>query len=160
MTQDEINQILEAYADALIRQYINKPKARATIKMFADGFLANGLLWQIEEAFDLSIATGKQLDILGKYIGIDRKFLGFNIKPGQYFAFSVDILEDDNNEAAGFNIDNFNTNTYWLTKDSFDSAGFLLGDEIYRFLLQLKIIKNNTTFTLKNVDDILKASNR
>lgn len=58
-------------ANLLIIQYHNKPKAIATIKTLSSMFPTNIIL-SVINGFNLETAVGKQLDILGKYIGVDR----------------------------------------------------------------------------------------
>lgn len=60
------------YADLLIIQYHGKPKARSMIEAIIDQYLMNQLPQKLEEAFDLETAVGKQLDILGKRLGVTR----------------------------------------------------------------------------------------
>lgn len=60
------------YADLLILQYKTQPKARATIKALTEKVVDDGLLLDVINGFNLQTAVGKQLDILGKYIGLSR----------------------------------------------------------------------------------------
>ena len=60
------------YADLLILQYRTQPKARATISALTEEVISNGLLLDVINGFNLLTAVGKQLDILGKYIGLSR----------------------------------------------------------------------------------------
>ena len=60
------------YADLLIIQYHGKPKARSMIEALVDQVLMNQIPQKLEEAFDLETAVGKQLDILGKRLGVTR----------------------------------------------------------------------------------------
>lgn len=72
-TQD----ILNYYADLLILQYKTQPKARETIKALVTEVYSNGLLLDLIDAFNIDTAVGKQLDILGKYIGLNRTVKDF-----------------------------------------------------------------------------------
>lgn len=60
------------YADLLIIQYHGKPKARSMIEALVNQVLMNQIPQKLEEAFDLETAVGKQLDILGKRLGVTR----------------------------------------------------------------------------------------
>lgn len=77
------------YADLLILQYKTQPKARATISALTEKVIADGLLLDVINGFDLLTAEGKQLDILGKYIGLSR-----NVKKEVSSPATV-ILTDD-----------------------------------------------------------------
>lgn len=55
----------------LIIQYNGKPKASATIEALAKMF-PDKLIMQVRDAFNLDTATGKALDTLAKYVGVNR----------------------------------------------------------------------------------------
>jgi hypothetical protein len=65
-------ELCDYYAALLILQYRNKPKAVATVKATIPTATLNGLPQKVADGFDIETAVGKQLDILGKYIGFDR----------------------------------------------------------------------------------------
>ena len=67
----------EYLSNLLIIQYFNKPKAKATIESVARMFPTD-LILSIRDGFDLETATGKQLDILAKYIGVERGYTNSN----------------------------------------------------------------------------------
>lgn len=70
MTPDQ--ELQEYYANLLIIQYRGRPHARAMIKAFVKQMLMNQIPQKMEDAFDLEQAIGKQLDILGKRLGVTR----------------------------------------------------------------------------------------
>lgn len=59
------------YSNLLIMQYHNKPKAKATIEASV-GLLPDDLILEVINGFNIETAVGKQLDILGIYVGVDR----------------------------------------------------------------------------------------
>lgn len=69
-------EIINYYAGLLILQYRGSPNAYATIQTLVGPEIMDQLPTQVQDAFNLPTAVGKQLDILGKYIGISRN--GFN----------------------------------------------------------------------------------
>ncbi len=69
MTTDDI---AEYYANLLIIQYRNKPKAAAMMKALVKPVLIDQMPVAVMNAFDIDGAVGVQLDTLGKYIGISR----------------------------------------------------------------------------------------
>ena len=73
------------YSNLLILQYHNKPKARATIEATTD-LMPDNLIQDVISGFDINTAAGKQLDILGEYIGLDRNYIDDG---------SVTLLSDD-----------------------------------------------------------------
>ena len=61
------------YADLLILQDKTQPKARATIQALIKELYGSGSLLAIVNGYGLDTAVGKQLDIIGKYIGLKRQ---------------------------------------------------------------------------------------
>lgn len=59
------------YSNLLILQYHNKPKAKATVEATV-GLLPDELIQEVITGFNIETAVGKQLDILGIYVGVDR----------------------------------------------------------------------------------------
>lgn len=58
----------------LIIQYANKPKAAETIKALGKMF-PDELILKVRDAFDLETATGVMLDVLAKYLGVNRSYV-------------------------------------------------------------------------------------
>lgn len=73
------------YSNLLILQYHNKPKARATIEATTD-LMPDNLIQGVINGFDINTAVGKQLDILGEYVGVDRNYISNG---------AVTLLSDD-----------------------------------------------------------------
>lgn len=74
--KDLTKNINDYYANLLIIQYHNKAKAQATIKLMARFLWANMLFLQIRDAFDWKTAVGKQLEIIGEWVGVNRFYDG------------------------------------------------------------------------------------
>jgi hypothetical protein len=63
-----------AYIDLLIKQYWEQPNARAEIGAAADRWEPiRDLMASFPAAFDVDIATGDQLDIIGRIVGMPRE---------------------------------------------------------------------------------------
>lgn len=75
MTLDEI---VEYYVNLLIIQYRDKIKARATIDLSVRPVLMDLLPLDVESAFGIDDAEGDQLDVLGKYAGVQRSNRDFS----------------------------------------------------------------------------------
>jgi len=71
-------EIINYYADLLILQYRDRPKAYATMQAVADPFVMDQLPAAVQSAFDINTAVGVQLDLLGKYAGVSRVVNTFN----------------------------------------------------------------------------------
>lgn len=85
-----MSEYTDYYADLLILQYKTQPKARATISALTDKVIADGLLLDVINGFNIDTAVGKQLDILGQYIGLSR------IVKEKVGAPGTIVLSDDN----------------------------------------------------------------
>lgn len=70
-------EVLNYYADLLILQYRTQEKARKTIKALVQEAYSDGILSDVINGFNIDTASGKQLDILGKYIGLNRVVKSF-----------------------------------------------------------------------------------
>ena len=146
MTSEEITNY---YVDWLILQYRMKPKARKTIAAFAREVVADLLHLRLVEAFDLDTASGAQLDILGKYIGLARTYITGELNQ-EYFGFAdYDPKNPQNpNGFRDYKSEFINSRGVWL-QYGFDTAKTaLLDDTDYRALLKLKILSNTTDTTL------------
>lgn len=123
----------------LIIQYADKPKAVSTITAITEEFeeiydTAN----LFADAFDVDSAVGKQLDIIGKIVGISR-VVKFAV-PKTYFGFSDNILSYPMGNK-------FNTLVSYPFKNKFEFpyTDGTLNDYNYRLFIKAKIIKNYTT---------------
>ena len=158
LTSQEIEDLIQSYVNLLIIQYADKPNAKQQIEDYTRGIVNNDIFGQIQDAFNLDTAVGDQLDILGKYIGIDRNGQQQEITEGIDF-FSV--LADDvtkNDDAVG-TVDStqfLNFTSHILCAELTDSTtSQVLDDEAYRFILKLRIIQNAINHSDKEIDDAI-----
>jgi Protein of unknown function (DUF2612) len=152
---DTVAQLVLYYQQLLILQYANQPKAVATIGVLVDEILQNGLIFQLETAFDLDTAVGAQLDILGQYIGVTRYYKAINF-PAGYFGF-VTTSNQTSAGQKGFCLSStFNSDTgNFLTTSEVPGNDQQLSDDNYRVLLQFQIICNSINMSQKSIDDAL-----
>lgn len=152
---ETLNTLIQYYTNLLIVQYHNKPKAVATIAMMVKLLWVNMALLQIRDAFDWRTATGAQLDIIGKWEGVDRFYNGqlFYFRP--WFAL-IDWNREPDNLQGGFStFDTFDEEGGFLTYDEILPTQNRLSDDAFRIMIGLKIIKNNINTTCKNIDDAI-----
>jgi hypothetical protein len=159
-TYDEmLEELKSAYSGLLICQYADKPNAIATIKANIETLLSNMLLWKIRDCWDIDdteLCVGAQLDIIGKWVGVDRYFQGQSFGDSLHLSF-VDwdeVLEPTVNQGGlrDWNVDRPEDGDL-LTFDNVISVTNKLNDDDFRLLIKLKIIKNNTIMSCKNIDD-------
>lgn len=78
MNNNQKQELLEYYKNLLILQYNEKNgTARATIDTIIAEVLGGLVAKQVEEGFNVNTAVGKQLDIIAKYLGLQRYELGY-----------------------------------------------------------------------------------
>lgn len=130
-------QFIDQYSILLIKQYWEKPKAKAEIELYARSwYKCYKLLYQFNQQFDLDSAFGKQLDTIGKVVDFDR--LVPDLISKVFFGF------ESNTSAAGF-ADKFNSARPTAPmRDKFGQqfTSFELDDPDYKFFIRAKILKN------------------
>lgn len=157
----EVQQLIEYYVNLLIIQYHNKPKARAEIGLIADQMVANNIFLDIQNAYDIETSVGKQLDVIGKYVGVDRYYSEIVLE--NYFSlitYDETISLPSSPPRWGF--------SDYTTYDDYAYNGTLDYDEIittenalfdpdFRTLIKLKILINYSNFSHKSIDDNMYA---
>ena len=132
-----------AYADLLIWQYRNKPKAVATIKLI-ESIIAQGFvdLYQLQDVLNIETAIGHQLDLVGKHVGQGRIVNGYQLR--KFFGFR------GSPHALGFSRGKSGGGQWYLRRDPLADS-VRLSDEDYRFLIKCRILKNYQIGTLPNL---------
>lgn len=134
---NKLEDLINYYINLLIIQYHNKPKARATIRAFVGELLTLYVLFrELEYAFDLNKAMGKQLDIAAKYFGVVRKFVGLNFKY-KYFSFQY---QGGDEEGLSFRIIGQDDEGKLRTLRAEKTYQYDLDDNQFRTLLKLRAI--------------------
>jgi len=100
--------------------------------------------------------VGVQLDIFGKYVGIDRFYSGFNVNNQKYFGYLDYNLISSDNQTGYSNYADFSIKTGRTLKyaDIFTGTN-KLNDDDFRVLLKLRIVQNNINHSRKSIDDSL-----
>lgn len=153
--QATIDQLVEYYADLLIIQYNIQPKARATILLIARELLANGVIFDVLNGYNIDTAVGKQLDIIGKYVGVDRFYQSQDI---DFVAFGFsDAFSYEPPDVTGYArpADFLLKDGTYLSASDVIGTGYSLSDNDFRTLIRLKILLNNSNFSDKEIDDTL-----
>ena len=152
------NEVIQAYTNLLEIQYNGLPKAVETVKLHCKTLLANMLLWQIRNGFDIETAIGYQLDIIGLWEGVDRYFSGARYENQLWLAYFDWNDATQPNQYQGC-YKNWNNETAddgaYLNYTDVISSTNKLDDESFRLLLKLKIAKNTLINTNKNIDDTI-----
>lgn len=143
----EIESIKKYYADLLILQYRNKPKARETIKMFVDICMGDGLVFELNDCLNIDTAVGKQLDLIGQILGCNRNVYGLT-PDAKWFTF-------EKTGAYGYSDKNALSEGYWKTYFNSSGSAYALSDSDYRQLLKFKAAINVMPATMKGMDEAL-----
>lgn len=160
-----VQQIVDYYVNLLIIQYHNKPKAMAMIAAFVGELLANGIALDVQAGYNLNLfvddpltdAVGKQLDVLGKYAGVDRYYRELTLINYFGLTFYTDVDPDSQqkfgfSDYADFSDDDFNGT---LTYGDIISTNNQLLDAQFRVIIELAIINNNSNFSHASIDNLI-----
>lgn len=131
----------EIYLNLIILQYSDKPKAKATIEaLIKDGLASADLIEVFNDAFDLDLAIGAQLDILGRIIGLSRT-VPF-VVPKIYFSYEGNPNGKTYNQAP------------MLDETQVLFTDLELNDTDYRKFLKAKVSKNFASNTIASDEKI------
>jgi len=133
-----MSEFTDAYVDLLIKQYWEKPNARGEIAAQAATWeKIRDIMGQFGNEFDIDIATGDRLDIIGKVIGIGR-IIPFVIAK---IAFGF----NGNPNARGFDskFEMLTDRAPFLSKFEPARTPLELNDDDYRFFIKAKIAANS-----------------
>ena len=147
--------LLNYYAGLLIVQYAKKINAIADTKLGCSIYTGDFLAAQIAGIFDIDTATGNQLDLIGKIVGLSRIADGFDFGL-KYFAlnnFSDEMF--DSGEGHGFSLPDAPTEAIFKDYNVVRRSVYAMTDNQYRKMLKLKVVLNNGVATTKQYDDIL-----
>lgn len=136
------------YADLLILQYHSKPKARETVKLGADIYLGDGLVFDLQDILDIDTAEGEQLNIIGKILDCPRIVQGV-YNDLKFFQFHID------ENSLGFSQIGNPTNAVFRTVHNYNQSEYSLPDEDYRFLLKFKSAVNVMRGSEQGIDEAL-----
>ncbi|QEO57549.1 DUF2612 domain-containing protein [Francisella marina] len=130
MSNININEFKKQYTDLIILQYSDKPKALGEISLYSQkGAELYNLIKDFLNAYDLDIATGEQLDVIGRIVGINRTLE--NGTPVIYFGYT------------GYqNTGGYYSNVPYLYYGGRRYTSSQLTDDDFRFVIRCKIAKN------------------
>ncbi|MGR2856918.1 DUF2612 domain-containing protein [Erwinia sp. 1181_3] len=149
--------IIKRYTLMLIKQYWEKPKARAEI----EAMLAQ---WQViadfirnPANFDLDRVTGYRLDVIGRIVGLPRSVPEALAKV--FFGFQEHL----NSEGFGSKSNVAYTGAPFYSKFAPAYGPYQLGDNEYRRFLRVKIARNAAASTIASDDrvslqDVIQAA--
>jgi len=157
-----IEELKKYYADLLIVQF-QMPKARAEIELYTsvlfpiDQVTGNLLIKDVSDAFHIDTAVGKQLDLLGQYIGLTRFFLKIEYEEGFYLGLHDYLDNPPPTDIAGLSdySDYDSVVGATLTYNNIQNSQGTLPDDDFRLLLKLKIVLNHSNGSRRQISDSL-----
>lgn len=136
----------QAYIDLLIKQYWEKPNARAEIQAQAATWeKIRDTLAQFGDEFDLDLAVGEQLDIIGKIVGLPRSRPEFNDDTEYRFFLRVKIAR---NTASAFLVSDTRTSLQDVIQFAFDGLAYVIDNKNMSMTLYLDPAFSLTRFRL------------
>ena len=142
--------VLDKYSSLLIVQYRNKTKAIATVKLFANSSVCDGLPLQLLNCFNLDTAFGEQLTIIGKIVGVPRNVIGLNLNYN-YFNFTNYSGTPASNGFTQYSAQPDTSGLLLL--DYNDSFVYTMTDTDMRVVIKLAILQNSKALTFKNIKE-------
>lgn len=131
---------IEDYSKLITSEHSDQPKYMAMLQVLTEASQQQqALLESFIALYDLDLAVGSQLDVVGQWVGLSRR-LAVPI-PGVYFAF------DD--AEVGFDAG------VWKGPFDPDTGIISLDDDTYRYMLYIKIATNQWKGSLEDANAIL-----
>ena len=160
----ELQKIKDWIKNLIIIQYRQSKKNKALIDLMVELIFANNLILKIRDlCLSVENSTGAQLDVVGKWVGLDRYYNGIDLWDKNYLSFpyytTIKNGTYDQYQGGFSNYKNF----------EYNNGGFLMyrewqnvrtrvnamGDEYFRSLIKLRIIRNSINCTCKNIDEAI-----
>lgn len=141
------------YANALLMQYLNKPKAYATIKAYVEALMIFDLAIAVRDGYDPSTVIGVQADVIGKYLGIIRVVKGFLLQTSNFSYLLYGQTPPIPGHEPYNTYGNPMTGHFLSYNDG--KATYTLSDEEFQVCIAMAIMRQHGNASMKNIDDIL-----
>lgn len=140
------------YSNLLIVQYHEKEKAVEEIKLGASTFAGDWVLGDFLDMIDVDKAVGKQLDLIGKIVGLSRIAQGFTFGI-PYYSYNNEADPMHTPEQRGFSDIGHKVQASFKDYEESRKTIYEMSDGSYRAMIKLKIQSNNSRGTLKEIDE-------
>ena len=148
------NELIAYYQNLLIVQYEGQPKARTVIAAYVSQVIAEQIISQVEDGFDLEKAIGKQLDILGEYRGADRGYFGVVITH-TYWTMPFYADADADTRLGWPLYGQAPIKWYWLSYTEAVEPEYFLNDDEMRRLIKLRTLMQASDNSLESINQAL-----
>lgn len=152
MTTEEL---IAYYSDLLIMQYNNKPKAIATVQSYVGELVADQIIQQVSDGFDLETAIGEQLTMLGTYRNAPRNIYG--LTPDKDFFVYVLYSDVDPTLVKGYATYDGDPDPSWyfILYSDVNNPLYYLSDSELRTLIKYLAETNSEFQSVGSIDNIL-----
>lgn len=149
-----IDDLVKYYVSLLIIQYHENDTAKDEIEMATKTFTGDDIFTSILNAFDVDTAVGKQLDLIGKLVGLSRKVDGFTFQ-NVYYAYNDYADPMKNPQGHGMSDIGAPVEAIFKEYENALRSIYDMTDGQYRRMIKMKILLNNSVATDKAIDDSL-----
>lgn len=147
--------LINYYAALLIIQYKNLPNASDTVKAVIEVIMIYEIIESVKNGYDLETAIGIQLDVLGKYTGVNRRIDGVDFTR-TYFGYLTYEESPPKTGISGYaTYEGGTPDVQFRTYEEEGGEILSLNDEEYRLFQKLKAKINYSNASLKDIDDLL-----
>jgi hypothetical protein len=150
-------ELIDYYTNLLIIQYNGKERSRAHVANLVREAVANGIYFEVQDAYALETAIGVQLDVVGIYQDVDRLYTT-NEFLDDYFGFE-DAADIGNlvNSIIGLD-DAASPDKEGVFFDASEVIvnNFQLNDDAFRVLIKLRIAQNYGNHSAKEITESLE----
>jgi hypothetical protein len=151
MNSDET---VKYYKELMLYQYQLQAKATSTIDLLVRQCLCDLIPLDVQNAYDIDDATGPQLDIIGKYVGLSRQ-VAVEL-PRNYWRLvdSTNIVDPTTGLTDSVDI-SVNLSSVWYKTSFAGESFYTMTDSQYQTNIKLKILLNNSDNSLKSIAETL-----
>lgn len=144
--------LISYYQALLIMQFVNKPRAVATVDAFVGEGVADQIVQAVEDAFDVTTSVGVQLDAIATYRGVSRNVVGLDFSRP---FFSMPSYGGTESGVKGFALYGDTVNWFFLTYEDAAQVIYRMNDTELRTIIELEAALQASTLGLGEIDQIL-----
>jgi len=130
-----MSEFTDGYVDLLIKQYWDKPNARAEIAaQSATWETVRDVIADFGNVFDLDKATGDQLNIIGKIVGLPRDRVEFDLDEDYLFYLRIKIAK---NSGSAYIVSDDRTSIQDVIQFAFNGLAYVIDNKTMAMTLYL-----------------------
>lgn len=150
-------EIIEYYESLLIVQYSRQTRAVATVGTMVGEVVADSIITQVRDAFDLDDAAGEQLDMIGLYRGIKRFVYALDVTKS---FFATPSYTDSNPGSykglADYSMSEVDVTWYFMQYQDGTAIVYRMNDEEFRSVIKFKSEVDSMYMSVESIDTLLE----